>query len=394
MAAMRAAVLAALVLLLALAGCGGSASQTGAELDGGAAHLVPPDAKAFVQVDTHFDSAAWREIAALLGPKLDLADLKDAAGDGLSLAVLGKDAVAFAKPEDEAKLRRLAARFDEGGEHYAVQKIGDWSVVADSDDTFAAVRSANSGRSLADTNAFEDALAQLHGDAIANAYIAGDAIPALGTAKWFAAQVTGDDKALELDVHAQSLQPAPPLYRPTLLHDVPSGAVAAVSFKDLDTLLPRLHLSGAFAQLLPAVRGEGSLYVLQGTLLPTFALEVQSPDPTAAERALRQAAAQITARFGAAAALRVARYGRRVVLTNAAPSAPTPAGALVDDPPFKDALAAADVPERVSWLAYADVQRLKPFLQLLMVDDRRLDKLGTLVAYATPSRLVVRATLR
>src|SRR5919197_6143516 len=137
---MRAAVLAALVLVLA--GCGGGASQSAGTFDGSAAQLVPPGAKAFAEVDTQSKSAAWDAVASLY-PQLDLNALRAAAGDTLDVAVIGNEVVAFARPDDEAKLRDVAAR-----KHYRVQKIGDWSVVADSQDLFAAVRAAKAGRSL------------------------------------------------------------------------------------------------------------------------------------------------------------------------------------------------------------------------------------------------------
>ena len=123
MTAMRAAALAALVLVLA--GCGSAASQTTTSLTTDAASLVPPNADAFVNLDTNFDSQQWRIVADLAGSKLKLGELKAAAGDALSLAVVGKEAVAFAKPHDEAKLRDFAAQFDKGHDHYTVQQVGD-----------------------------------------------------------------------------------------------------------------------------------------------------------------------------------------------------------------------------------------------------------------------------
>src|SRR2546423_11162907 len=194
-----------------------------------------------------------------------------------------------------------------------------------------------------------------------------------------------------------------------LRRDGPAGAIAAVSFKDLDKPLAQLHgaeryLGVPLAQLLPALRGEGVLYVLQGTLVPTFALEVQSPDPVAAEHALRTAAAKVKQAAGGALVLRVSRYGSRVVLTNSPASTKSLGGALVDDKPFKDALAAAGAPERVTFLAYADVQRLEPLLETLAqlaggtgsssAPFSKLDRIDNVVAFGTPAPLVVRAVLQ
>jgi hypothetical protein len=80
----------------------------------------------------------------------------------------------------------------------------------------------------------------------------------------------------------------------------------------------------------------------------------------------------------------------------------------VDDPTFRDALAAADAPDEVSWLAYADIQRLAPIIRALSQliggtppseeEMRRLERLGTLVAFGARSgsntRLVARITRR
>jgi hypothetical protein len=181
-----------------------------------------------------------------------------------------------------------------------------------------------------------------------------------------------------------------------LLRDAPSGAIAAVSFKDLDGPLGKLPALQKYipASLLPALRGEGVVYLAPATIVPTFVYEVQSPDPSAAEQALKTTATTLEQRLNGALKLRVARYGSRVVLTNAPANAPSSGGSLVDDQTFKDALAAAGAPAEVTFLAYADVQRLTPFLQLLGLHTKRLDRIGTAVVYGTPSRVVIRAELK
>ena len=63
---MRALIAVALSsLLLVAAGCGGGGSTgvaSGATLGTDAAQLVPPDAVAFVSVDTNLDSAQWQRV--------------------------------------------------------------------------------------------------------------------------------------------------------------------------------------------------------------------------------------------------------------------------------------------------------------------------------------------
>jgi len=100
--------------------------------------------------------------------------------------------------------------------------------------------------------------------------------------------------------------------------------------------------------------------------------------------------------------------GNQVFLTNGLGPAPTTGGRLVDDESFKAALAAADVPGEVTWLAYADVQRLTTLVQALSQllgrppprasELENLDRVGTLVAFGarsgSTSRLELRLTIR
>ncbi|MDX6387223.1 MAG: hypothetical protein QOD85_1025, partial [Gaiellaceae bacterium] len=107
-------------------------------------------------------------------------------------------------------------------------------------------------------------------------------------------------------------------------------------------------------------------------------------DPAAAAASLRKLAAKL----GKSLPLSVERRGAKVLLTTAAPGLNSGGRSLVDDQPFKDALHAADVPDEVQWLAYADVQRLTPLVQafssLFGVTAKQLpqlERLGTLVAF-------------
>src|SRR5919201_304987 len=335
---MRAAALAALVL--ALAGCGGSSAQKAGGLDNDAAQLVPANAIAFVSADSHFDSARWRTIFDLTGPVNLTPELKAAVGDQLNVASVpsadGPEVAAIVKPKDEAKLRSFAAK-----KHYTVQHVNGWSIVADSPDVFAAVRKAASGRSLADVADFKTAAAELDKNALATAYAQGPALKQIGgtaaqllnvagSPKWIAAQLVPEHNAARLEVRTAA----------------PTG---------LETKLPALQ-KYIPASLLPALRGEGVIYLAPATIVPTFVFEVQSPDPTTAEQALKATATVLQARLQGALTLRVARYGSRVVLTNAPANTPSSGGALVNDQPYKDATAAAGVPDDVTFLAYADVQ--------------------------------------
>jgi hypothetical protein len=432
----------ALGFVLAVAGCAGTTAATrSAAAAGDAASLVPPDAIAFVRADANLDSAQWRSLQDLIGA-IDLPSdyaqtIKPAIGDQLSLAVLGveqgkPEAIAIVKTNDEAKLRSLASKFDQGDEHYTVERVGEWSVVADSPEAFAAVRSASSGRSLADVPAFQSATGGLDSNALAAAFVDGTRLGGasdkaasvtqlLGSPRWLTAQVTSKGDALRLDARAGTPKQAPAAYRPQLLRDVPSGALLAVSFKDANVALKRIAGKSSFrdalgelkeytgisaAQLAPALRGEGVYYVTQSALLPTLVLEVESPNPAATARIFRTVAANLSAQTHNMLPIKVFQRGKRVYLTNASAVPSTSRGSLVDDDAFKDALAAAGAPPAVTWLAYADVHRLAPIVQVLSQllggsassrqQGQKLDRLGTLVAYGAragaDSRVSVRIT--
>ena len=428
---MRAAAAAlALGLLLVAAGCGNSTAATGTSSGTDAASLVPASALAYVSVDANLDSQSWQVVSDLVGPIGTGADYKrdihPALGDRVNLAVLGVDngkpeAVAIVQPTDVAKLQALAKKFDQGTEHYTVENIGGWSVVADSAAAFQAVRDASTGSSLADSADFKSAMSQVGGAAFATAYASGSGaeqlpaklralVRAAGSPRWVAARITADKSALHLEARAAGAA-TPAAYKPALLGDVPSGAILAVSFKDVNQLLARIQAEPTLRASLPpflnglsSLGGEGVLYLLPGTLLPVVTVELQPRDPAAAMNSLRA----LAAKAAKVLPLRVERHGSYVLLTNAAAGASPGSGSLIEDQPFKDALAAADVPAEVTWLAYADIQRLAPILQALASltgkgqakpsSTLKLEKFGTLVAFGarsgSTSRLEVHLTVR
>jgi len=416
----------ALGLVLVASGCGSSTAATRTSSGTDAASLVPANALAYVSADANLDSQSWQVLTDLFGPldsKLDYKrDIQPALGDRVNLAVLGVDngkpeAVAIVQPSDVAKLQALAKQFDQGTEHYTVESIGGWSVVADSATAFQSVRDASSGNSLADSGDFKSAMSQVQDASFATAYASGSGVAQLpanlralvrvaGSPRWVAAGINVDKSALHVDVRAAGAS-TPAAYRPALLHDVPSGAILAVSFKDVNQLLARINAEPTLRAALPPVLdglsslgGEGVLYLLPGTLLPVVTLEVQSAKPEAAMTSLRA----LAAKAANVLPLRVERHAGKVILTNAAAGAIPGAGSLVDDQPFKDALAAADAPAEVTWLAYADIQRLTPILQALAsltgngqskpVPAPKLEKFGTLVAFGARSGSISRVEAR
>lgn len=430
-------------LVLSTAACGGAAASSSTTPGVDAVHLVPPGALAFVSADTNLDSEQWQRVddltrglpqrdrlvrmvrASLSKQGLDVdRDVRPALGPEVNLAVLGVDngepeAVALVQPEDQAKLQKLASLYDKGGDHYTVETIGDWSVVADSEEAFDAVRVAKAGTSLADRPGYQAASALLGGDALARVYVDGGAVPklapklagpaqALGNPAWAAAAVTAEDDAVRVRVAADRTSAAPAAYTPRLLRDVPAGASLAISFRGLGPLLSRLSADPTFApvakqlssylgvgvpELAGLLRGEGVLYARAAGAFPALALELETQNPAQAARTLHKVATRAGAKAGSFLQLSVTtRPGRVVLATSQQAAAALGAGGpkLVDDKAFKEARSSADVPGKVTAFAYADVPELLPLVQVaaaalgspLPADKlASLERLRTVVAY-------------
>jgi Protein of unknown function (DUF3352) len=420
----RALALVALAsLTLFAAGCGGSASvrsdPAGANLGSAAAKLVPPDAVAFVSLDTDRSSTEWQRLDQLTSglpargdvvQKIQAAlaehglsydrDVAPAIGNELDYAVLKSsgstpDVVAFAQPSDVGKLRSLASKFDSAGEHYTVQQVGGWSVVADSDAAFAAVKAAAGGRSLADTQAYASARAQIGGNAIAWYFAAAQkaAEPA-----WTAAKLdVGSDVVRASAAAAGNNVPAPSISK--LMRDVPSGAAFAASFESSAALKSALRTAKLpnipVAQLAPLLDGGGVAYVRPKGIFPELAIELT---PTRPANALAQARALLRTNAGKFGPLPLTAKlsGGKLVIFDAASAAAALRGGskLVDQAAFKNALSAAAAPARTSALVYANVSQLAPFLQLAAAGSGHqvdpalgdtLGRIGPLVAWATRS---------
>jgi hypothetical protein len=378
MVGMRAFVIAALLsLAFILAGCGASNSASvarAADPEGNAASLVPSDATAFVAVGTDLSSQQWQRVDALtknfparaevmaemLGGLDWQKDVAPALGPEVDVAALGKkEYVAFTKPSDEAKLSGLAAKLSKGSEHYTVQQIGGWSVVADSADLFNEVRAAQTGKSLADNPTFQAAWSSVAGDGIARAYVSHM------NGGWLGAKISADSDALRADAVLHPRK-TPTHAARSLLGDIPSGAAVAVAFGGTGDLLAQIHAPKLpLKQLAPLLTGGGVLYLRPAGLIPELALELAPKDPQAALtrarallRSLKLGPVQLSAQLS---------DGKLVIADSPTAVASLRTGPkLVDDAAFKDALTKAGVPAQRSFLAYADVPEVAPFIPPLV----------------------------
>jgi hypothetical protein len=416
-------VLAALVL--AAAGCGSSSSPGtahGAAFAADAANLVPANALAFASVDSNLDSTQWQRADSIiktfangtslldaLNAKLQAkglswnSDIAPAIGNELDVAALATttkpELVAFVHPDDAAKLNALVSKIGDG---YSVQQIAGWSVVADSADSFNAIRAVRSGHSLGDSPTFKTAWSALSGDVLAQAYVK----PAkAGAPDWIVADVRAETDAVRVDAVVQPRSAPPALTGSSLLGDVPSGAALAVSFRgnaDLVSKLSALKLPAKVAakvpvkQLAPLLGGGGVVYARPNGLVPDVAVELAPKNPQTALATANSVLKGLAARLGPLRLTAQVSNGKLVIADSpAAASALRGGSKLVDDPAFKDALANAGVPTQRTFLAYADVAQLAPFVPVVVqaitgkAPDPKLTAalahVGTAVAWAARS---------
>jgi hypothetical protein len=262
----RLATLAGLAILAA--GCGGSGGSSS-----DAADLVPPDALAYMTLDSDLGSAQLKSAQSILNKfpikaqvlqalrssassnGVGLRALEGAVGpevDVAALRITGKTgAVAFTQPSDE---KAFDAQLDKGPKPLLHEKIGGWTAVSDNQAFLDAVKH-RSGK-LSDDLAYTAAVATLPaaGEAIARVFVTpaaiqtgSSALPALpgGTSslglgaktKWVAGALTSKDGAFKLEVHAKGGSAASAPASSALVGEIPSGSILA------------LHLAGGGASV-------------------------------------------------------------------------------------------------------------------------------------------------
>jgi Protein of unknown function (DUF3352) len=274
MRAFRVAALGALLLTLA-AGCGGDESTRSGSVPEGAS-FAPVDTAAYVVAITDVDSEQWRAADDLLDrfpgrAKLldsfteeleedDLTwedDVRPALGDDIHVVWLdfandGENAVGYTKPKDEAKFIEL---LECCGERMAHREIDGWTVFSDTEAKIDRFASRRSDDSLADDDVFREAMERLPDDSLARAYLSGQQLEAaiereaarntdartfrqlqksLGTIESLSFAATAREEGVRMDaVFAGSEDPQVETFSDALAERLPAGALAYVSFGDL-----------------------------------------------------------------------------------------------------------------------------------------------------------------
>jgi len=419
-----------------VAGCGGGVTVPSAS------SVAPKDAAAYLSVDSTLDSPQWKQAVALIGrfPAAQQAKraldqvrpVRAALGDRvdfvwLDLANGGRDVVVITKPKDPQALSSLLRNASNPS---VSTEIDGWTVMARDQATLSAFeeRRAAVGGSLDGDSAFKDAFRDLPDDALVQAFVRGSAIQsrinaaiakqapvpgftpsaALGTLDSLGAAVIPQPAGLRLQATASGdFKGNPSTFHPELPSQLPAGALAYVSFSNLEgSLRHALDRVGQFVpnfdqaraqfeaqlgfsldrDLLPLLGGEGAIAVYPvehnsnfkaPTPIVDFVLKVD--DEAAAHRVIdrltilgeqsgkgKVTTTQIAGVQATQVAIRkdvslyVTAFGGKVVVTNNASSIAairSPGGSrLTDDPVYKAAVEGSGLPDETSGFLYANLQ--------------------------------------
>jgi hypothetical protein len=333
--------LCCLVALVA-AGCGGGEVGGGAASPG--AEFAPASVPAFVEINTDVDGDQWLKADALLDKfpgRQQLADsffesleelsweqdVRPALGDALHIVWLdlqseGDNFVGFTKPQDAAKFNALLECCDDPQAH---RQIDGWTVFAETDALIDRFEQARSSGSLADEDAFTDAMGELPEESIAKAYVSGAEVSRalreqlrsggapgqlaeLGELEALAGGIAVEDDGVRVAGLVRSgtdLELDP--YEANLSVVLPAGALLYVSFGQLEDGLKRaLESAGAGTpgfqlqlgqleralglslddDLFPLFQNEGAIAVYEGTPTPTVSLVLEVDDEDKAREVL------------------------------------------------------------------------------------------------------------
>jgi hypothetical protein len=428
-------------LALAAGACGGSDEVTGAGEGSEAAGFAPANAPAFVTVNTDFESDGWKNLQALLDkfPDREQAlnqlregfeagnvtfdEIKAALGPETALAVLafeGENGTAFALTEakDQARLDALIQKLDEAdttGDDAVKEVVDGWTIVSDAQSAIDAAKRAHDGESLAESEAFEEAMSDLSGDAILRFYVDGAALSREldaqtqgaatslaggGTLKSLAGEVTAEDDGVGFNVVTRTEGGTPPQqYKATLVDAVPADVFFYASFSGLGDQLrevssnPQLQeqlgmvqglLGVSVSELAELFQGEAAFYVRQGAPIPEITLAVTVEDEGQALAMVDRLAQRLASFAGGGAPtatkignvdakqLRVqnfsvyyAAFDGKLVITSATTGISELSGGgdkLADDETFTQAKESAGMPDETAGFVYVNIEDLLPVI--------------------------------
>jgi len=438
MRSLLATVLAGVALLAA--GCGvDSGSNASSSTTPDTASLAPKDAGLWISVDTDRASDQWKALDAVLAQipgaekllndalaqigngdkKLDFRlDVQPALGSEV-VAVLpagSSDPVVLVKPTDDTKFKAL---LESATKPPVTGERDGWTVVAPTQKALDAYTAALEKGTLADSDAFAQAMDGLPAEALARAFVNGkglgaalaktagaaggalQSIPGVGSVVGASASgnpkaveqlgtiglaVSAGDHVLRVDGSAELASGVRLVsYAPTLLDRVPADALVAASFNGSGVVMSLLEtalgetsplerqLGVTKADLAAAFDGEGVLYVRPSSFIPEVTLAIRPQDPARAQRILEGIAEKT--RRGAAGTISipgleptVSTVGDTVLVSTAENAASSFGGSgtrLTDSDRFKKAAADVGLGDKTSGLLYVDVKAFGPLLSTI-----------------------------
>lgn len=370
---------------VALAGCGGN-DAVGASAIG----LAPADAVGYLELDSSLDSDQWKKVQALLDrfpnrPQLVVEldkqlseeqlewerDVDPALGDTVAAVWVGttaEDVVLATQPEDEAKLRALVDKLADT--EYVVGELDGWTLFAEQQSAIDALKAGDG--ELADHDGYQAAVDELPEEQLAFGWVSERALPANFPKlefEWIAGAVEARDDGPAATFVERLTGDAGNSYTSRRIDEAPADALAFLSFdtKSLrgqtSSLAPLANLLGVRVdQLIADIEGEGAFWVLPAAGFPEVTLVLTTSSPERTQGQLQQLFE------GAPLPIRVGVVDDQVVATTA--SSPAQAleraagGSLGDDEDFREAKAAAGMPDKTGGFLYLDVADALPLLTL------------------------------
>lgn len=364
------------------------------------------------------ENVNWeRDVQPALGPEVDFVVVNTPGADEEPVAVL------LTKPDDPAKTEALVRKLNEGGEseEEAVSRTVDgWVFLSDKQTSIDAAIKGDR-EALADDGLFNGAMDEAPEEAIAKVFVNGRSLSrlikenlpddeittTLGLDRidsfmfWLAAEDNGVRLAGAVKGKgAKNLGLGAEPYASKLVQDAPAGALLFVSFrggqladqvrklKDNPLYLMGLkdfeqELGVTLEELVSLIKGELAFYIRPGAPLPEFTLLLESENEQADLQTVQQLARKLASQGGGTVteedqggvkvtriqleglAVLIAAFDGKVALTTARKGIDDLRGEgdrLTEDSDYKDALSAADVPDKTGGLVYINLEQGLPFV--------------------------------
>ncbi len=434
--------LIAVALAASVAGCGSSSNSS--DPSGGAA-VAPGTTAVFVHANTDLQPAQLQALAPLLhaagadvAPAVDA--LKGVLGpetDAVALTAADLDSktlLGMTQPPSTAKLETALAKHNPP---LVSENVSGWQVVAADRKTIDRFKRARNDGSLASNGDYKAATEGLPADALATIYADGATvtaeagrhakteigpIPGVGRVSWAAGSVSTAPGGFKVQLRLKGDELEPFEYAAELPAQTPAPVSLFVDAKGLNATLDELRrsplltgqigtiakaLGGVLDDVIELFKGEAAFYVRPLPAGPEYTLVVQVDDEVTAGAVLDHLATlasafsqtlpehsivqgvPVTKLVVQKTTLYYATFDGHVVITSA------PSGIrgllldgpkLTDTPGWKNAAAAAGLPEQTAGIVYGDAATALPLLAKLGGSSKAVPKdllFGTGLAYAT-----------